>query len=226
MDYLDFEPHEWQAHPDDDLAIVALPHVEEHVVNCVMDNMIVTPSKIEKHNFGIGDEIVMIGRYMGHEGTSKNIPTARFGNISKMPVEKWRQPYYENDVDVFFVEMRSLSGYSGSPVFAFKAPYNLANDEVYIVHEFGFGLLGIDCGHISEPTKIEPTIVKVKQASLAPGEKEIQVVSLHTGMNWVAPAWKLFDLLNLEKFKRQREQEEEQALRKKAESPRWAVFDE
>jgi hypothetical protein len=69
--------------------------------------------------YGPGAECFMLGRFVTHDGRQRNLPTARFGNISMGPREKiQRRPGI--DVDAFLVETRSQAGYSGSPVFVYK----------------------------------------------------------------------------------------------------------
>jgi hypothetical protein len=53
--------------------------------------------------------VFMVGRVITHEGKQKNLPSARFGNITMMPVEPLRHMRGINQ-ESFVVEMRSIGG--------------------------------------------------------------------------------------------------------------------
>ena len=70
---------------------------------------------------GPGDDVFFVGRFISQQGQQRNTPTVRQGVISMLPHEK--VPSWEGTpVDSFLVEARSLSGYSGSPVFLNRQP--------------------------------------------------------------------------------------------------------
>ena len=72
-------------------------------------------------NIGIGDEAIAIGRFINHDGNQRNQPSVRFGAIAQMPKDKIRTDTGEQDA--FLVEIKSISGYSGSPVFALTSAF-------------------------------------------------------------------------------------------------------
>lgn len=63
----------------------------------------------------VGDEVITLGLYTSHYGQSKNIPVARVGNIAMLPGEPVKTE--DSDVEAYLVEVRSIAGLSGSPVF-------------------------------------------------------------------------------------------------------------
>jgi hypothetical protein len=70
-----------------------------------------------RSDYFVGADCFMLGRFISRDGRQRNTPTARFGNISMLPIE----PIIEEDgnlTSAFLVETRSQSGFSGSPVFA------------------------------------------------------------------------------------------------------------
>jgi len=79
--------------------------------------MFITPEIIKAYRMGLGDDAFLVGRLVTHAGVQKNAPITRFGNISLMadPSEPIKCQGY--DQEAFLVECRSLSGFSGSPVF-------------------------------------------------------------------------------------------------------------
>ncbi len=95
-------------------------------------------------NAGVGDEVVMIGRFVAHDGRVRNAALARFGNIAMMPGE----PVTDGrgmKVEAFLVEMRSLSGFSGSPAFIYMGPGTYRGDgRMMPFYSETIGLIGID----------------------------------------------------------------------------------
>lgn len=115
-----------------------------------------------------GDEAFLVGRLITPWGQQRNVPAVRFGNISMMADPSEPAIGYENVLrEAFLVECRSLSGFSGSPVFCSttrrydwdgKMPTPLLGQPRYTKHRryplpapegtFGPWLLGIDWGHL------------------------------------------------------------------------------
>ena len=215
---IEADPTEWIAHPKGhDIAILPVagdnkpPEIE---VASVLPGMFVTEDHIRGGLVGVGDEVYLIGRFINHEGKVRNTPSARFGNISILPGE----PIYINSKTIpqesFAVEIRSMCGYSGSPVFVHT---NVARN--YARSALGPDvLLGVHWGNISEPWEVETKIIKeARHSGLAPDEREIDLVFANTGMNGVVPAWRLKELLDMPRFKNIRDSEEKA---KKAEGNR------
>ena len=93
----------------------------------------------------------------------------------------------------FLVEMHSLPGYSGSPVFVYDHHVRMWEQKYMQV---GIRLLGIDWCHLST---YEPVLEKDSENRF---EKiNGQFVRSNTGMAGVVPAWKLKELLNSEEVK-------------------------
>lgn len=65
----------------------------------------------------IGDETSTVGLYSLVPGRNDNVPVIRIGNIAMMPGEPIR---CADDIEreLYLIEMRSIAGLSGSPVFA------------------------------------------------------------------------------------------------------------
>jgi hypothetical protein len=170
--------------------------------------MFVSHETVDVQLIGVGAEVFLIGRFINHEGRVKNTPSARFGNISMMPGEPVYVDAHTPPQESFVVELRSMCGYSGSPVFVSGDSYGFGR------HVAGSAftpdlLLGVHWGHIVEPWTVETKIVrKAKQSGLAPDEQEVDQVFANTGMNGVVPAWRLTELLNMPKIKTVRDSEE------------------
>jgi hypothetical protein len=68
----------------------------------------------------VGADVFFVGLFSQHAGRSRNLPVARFGNVSRLPretitVERANQT--RERVDGYLVEARSWGGHSGSPAF-------------------------------------------------------------------------------------------------------------
>lgn len=98
---------------------------------------------------GVGTETFALGLFTHHKGRNRNLPILRSGHIASMPDE----PLYDSQRKMFYnaylVELRSLGGLSGSPVFAFYERGTMvgraAIDYYPMIH--GTVLLGLIRGH-------------------------------------------------------------------------------
>lgn len=211
-DSIELEPDKWTIHPDgDDLAVVKLdPDRATFKYRRVPEGIFISPKIIADHNIGPGDDCYMVGRFINHDGRQRNLPSVRFGNIGMMPNEPIR---LEDGFlqDSFAVEMRSIGGYSGSPVFVHILPgmprYDpRPTDKLQVINRLdGPWLLGIDWGHIHST---EPVLDK--STGLPVPTKEY--VRSNSGMVGVVPAWKLRELLYLPRFKEQRMSEDQEQI--------------
>jgi hypothetical protein len=183
---------------------------KELKINVVRLDQFVTPQLVVDEDIGIGDDTVMVGRFINHEGKQRNSPAVRFGNIAMMPTEKI---VCDNAIDqeAFLVEVRSLPGYSGSAVLIYSPcatndmsqrrrgheriglPTPKKGDEFKMPSEQFFDgdrpkgpfLLGIDFCHI-----LRRSAVKHPESNSTGW-----FVEENTGMAGVIPAWKIADLL-------------------------------
>jgi hypothetical protein len=112
------KPDDWIRHPKYDVAVNPIDFSHESFKWwSIGTNDFITEQLLSTYNVGLGDDAFLVGRLVVHEGQQKNAPIARFGNLSLMvdPSEPIRCGDYEQPG--FLVECRSLSGFSGSPVF-------------------------------------------------------------------------------------------------------------
>lgn len=202
---------EWHVHPDgDDLAIrpLAVPHIAKF--NFVPLDMMLTQSAARALDIGPGDEAFVIGRFVSREGTQKNAPTVRFGRIAQSADEQVKYDSYLQMA--WLVEIMSLNGFSGSPVFCALDSYysrNVENqskskgtlDPFFEGKNFNYNipllshgnfptgpfLLGIDCCMI----RLWSKVCDASRREMSHGHQ----VELNTGMMGVIPSWRLVDLL-------------------------------
>jgi hypothetical protein len=213
---------EWETAPGGDDVAAAILDVEwkGHRYSSVDLSMILTPELQARWDFGPGDEVFFIGRYVDHEGKTHNAPTARSGIISAFPTEPINQLERKHEQESILVEARSLSGYSGSPVFVTPSAHIERiipdiQDGPPLVRAVTGGpcyLLGIDWGHHywREP---------VRDSSNEDQPVPNLFVQDNSGMMTVVPASKLIALLDVDLFKNKRREYEERKVKEILESP-------
>ena len=179
---------QWTRYPDgDDLAITSVEVDNEvHQFRSISTDLFITKERESNFGVGLGDDTLMVGRFLNRQEKQSNIPVARFGHISAPGAEfidqgKERKHYQQES---FLVECHSVSGFSGSPVFVdiledrstFGSLPEAARSGQAITltlkgksSESSYFLLGVDWGHLDEA---------------APA-----------GMAGVVPAWRLLNLL-------------------------------
>jgi hypothetical protein len=204
--------------------------------------LLITREIITDYRISPGDEAFLIGRLITPWGQQRNNPAVRFGNISMMadPTEPARG-HDGIEQEAFYVECRSLSGFSGSPVFVTTTQVYRKEDEhvprqirnpvqgqpvkegekaglkaefVAVSGTFGPWLLGIDWGHLPlwKPVFEQDKVTRTDYQ-----------VEQNTGIACVLPAWHILDLLNEEEeLVKERKRDKEELDQRKRES---AVLD-
>lgn len=209
---------DWKAIcPGPDLAIARL---DDQTIVRKYRNLMWLPSgfvnsdHIAKGYIGIGSDVFIIGRFIGHAGQQRNMPVVRFGSIAMMPEDEIDIPDLPcGPQGVYLVEARSTSGMSGSPVFQYEidpnSPHKISEKNKPL-------LLGVDMGHIPMEAEIKP-----ERAKYVPGLK----VLYNTGMMMVVPVRYLRDLLNDKDVKMQREEKEQEEYEKAKRKPPLVSLD-
>jgi hypothetical protein len=201
---------DWEPHPaQQDISVYPIVLSRSHRYNFVSSRIFfLTPEIVEEHRIGPGDDVFMAGRFIGQDGKEGNLPTARFGNIGRMNSEPIANKEF-GPQDSFLVEMRSISGFSGSPVFVSINP-TLARPPSFITpanHTYnqarhGPWLLGIDWSHI-------PNFKPVLESDRKTPSKSAQYVEINSGMAGVIPAWRIQEVLDLPRFVMQRKEQDD-----------------
>ena len=154
-----------------------------------------TEDIIKQENIGAGDDVFLVGLFVNHFGSERNLPIIRVGNIASMPEEKVHTGY--GDIDAYLVEARSIGGLSGSPVFAYIGDIRKTGGGTQLGRP-GRPLsywLGLMHGHFNLST--------VGVDKLA--EDSLTNVGVNTGIAVVVPTWKILEVVNQEVFKKARE---------------------
>lgn len=212
---------DWFEHGSYDLAVAPLSVLDREIYKyaCVSTNDFLTQDIIKDHDIGPGDDVFMVGRFVSHEGKQRNLPLIRFGNISMMPYEKLADSYGRKQ-KVFLVEMRSLVGFSGSPVFVFLASNVVRQSDINedgtfkrgAEHEItmrGPWLLGVDCADLPYRERVFQV---VKIAGVQKDMETDYVAYSNSGQMAVIPSWRLLDFLNTDERCVMRKQKAERRL--------------
>src|SRR4051812_48256541 len=126
---------------------------------------------------------LLIGRFVNQEGKEQNIPTVRFGHLSQMPIEPIE---YDGILqESFLCEIKSIGGFSGSPVFL--APVTEFGRPNVSILKTEAKLLGVDWAHIQN-----------WESAQDEHGREIPHIRcpINTGMMAVVPGWKLDELFD------------------------------
>lgn len=217
-DWIDFGEH-------DDLAILRLSN---ELVNSIkwlafFPWASITPGDVFSRNdfppaIDIGTDVLMISRFLSHDGKQRNLPVVRFGNLSMLPFEPIPYPNVKGKnrppQESFLVEARSNPGTSGSPVFTTRV-----REDGYTVPQF---LLGIVWGYSTYRSKVK--YKKTKDAIVD------TYIDENAGMAMVIPAWKLLPCLYredmvMERKKIEQKDKEESEERQGGAAPAYALSD-
>ena len=194
----DFDSSDWTAHPEGyDLAAIQLDiDPDVHAVSAVpMEEF---AQHAQSFNKGLGDDVFMVGRFVDHDGADRNSPSVRFGNIAVMPtlMEQQRGRMLES----YIIDMRSRTGYSGSPVFIYRAPGADFDSARRRGGNFDGGpgflhLLGVHWAQFPEWQR-----VFAQQSDAALGRAPSGWAEAPSAMTCVVPAERLLELLRTPKF--------------------------
>ncbi|MBX4949594.1 trypsin-like peptidase domain-containing protein [Rhizobium binae] len=183
-------PEEW-VHAPGNVDLVAVD-VTGHLSKELFDQEFIPEGAIPYYDpdkpgdlrqYWVGDEIYILGLHVNEGNTGNNDPRARFGYLSGWNVKATQGNGHEGNV--LIGDVRSRSGFSGSPVFAFR-PHE-SDPTASKQH-----LIGIHSGQF--PERIEVT-----------GTAEKFMANISSGMTIMVPSWKLRSFLQEPTFVAQRE---------------------
>lgn len=183
----------WWFHPDPvypaDVAVYHFPLSTDlyKSLDCEMieAGMLVTDKMRLEEGIGEGDEVFTVGLFSKHTGSEKNLPIIRMGNIAMISDEPVHTSLFGN-MEAYLVEMRSIGGLSGSPVFVLK-PVPIAIDDWLVpTSRWRIYLLGLVHGHWDVETE------KVGDAMPDNAMKG----HVNVGIAMVVPANKILETIN------------------------------
>lgn len=184
---INIESHaaDWFRHPTDmSVDVAAIPWQPTLEAGWVLDfvpigthDVFGTTEKLQEADVGIGDNIFITGLFSRFVGQERNLPIVRTGSIALMPREP--VPTEFGNVDAVLVEVRSIGGLSGSPVFVYHVGPRIVKPNVRGV----FLLLGLVHGHWNMPRSVSDD---------SPFASE----RLNLGIAIVIPARKILEVLD------------------------------
>ena len=184
----------WTFHPDAernpaDVAVIPITLLGTTKADFLVmqPEAFVTPKNIADREWGVGDEIVVIGLFRNHYGHTKNIPLVRIGSLAALPEEPVKTKW--GFIEAYLIEMHSIGGLSGSPVYIHHPPFRITKDgKPQIIEGARLNLLGIMQGHFDIPNLREDSIME--------DDDDGENGSINTGVGVVVPAHKILETLN------------------------------
>jgi hypothetical protein len=163
---------DWIPHPQKiDLAVCRVPILVGGLKYAyVREEEFLTEKSMQEHEIGPGDDVFLVGRFIGASGIQSNTPVARFGCVSMLPQEPINNEDGYAAIPAFLADVRAIGGFSGSPVFIYHTPFCEYGTRRF----FESKLLGVESGHFSLDKR-----------------------NLNSGLTVVIPAWHLSELLAL-----------------------------
>jgi hypothetical protein len=87
IDVFPFTKADWEVSLTDDLAIISMPDIADvFKIHSIPADSLISEQFVIDHDIGVGDEVMMLGRFLNRDGIQKNTPTARFGHLAQSPL--------------------------------------------------------------------------------------------------------------------------------------------
>lgn len=176
------DERDWQFHSDGnfDVAVHIIEHLPHYSLLHIPLEMLLSRNDVDALDLRLGDNVALVGRHINLDGRQKNTPTARFGHLAQLPGERIKDDKGRAQA-VFLAQVHSLPGASGSPVFLIQdmVEKNMEQRRLVFGNTNPVWLLGINCGHIGEPSLVFS------------GASPVRDMESHgnTGITRVLPAW-------------------------------------
>ena len=145
---------------------------------------------------GIGDDLIICGLFSERMGIKRNTPIARSGMIAAMPSEPILDKNRKKPYRAYLVEMRSIGGLSGSPVFV--AVENSQQQRMPRGWNHSFYLLGVIRGHWDY----------LRESSIVYSRQEM--IEVNMGIAEVTPIKEMLDIIYGERLLKERQAEDDQ----------------
>jgi hypothetical protein len=231
-DIIETGPEEWTHIPNGHDVAVRMLNLDPNIYKYQLLLESMFPDAADANNIGVGEDVFMIGRFVDYSGTATNEPALRFGHISIMQAPIL-QPTGARRPSVV-IDMHSRSGFSGSPVFAYRTtgsqflnahPTNMALTELPTGHMMK--CLGIHWGQFPEEWELKRKKKIEVAASVSDTALIVEGEYIHglSGMSCVVPGAAIMEIIKLPKLEQERKAFEvlysaQLAAPLKAEAPR------
>jgi hypothetical protein len=240
--FIDLEPHDWVFDPrGDDIAVA---DVTEHFVaqgtgrpsyaeapdfTVIPAAWMATRDFVTGYKIGIGEDGFMLGLLSPVAGHPQNVIAARFGNISVVAQDDILiGEAFGRQRPAHIFDMKSRSGFSGSPVFVYRTPdgdlrdansirfprhhgsasdmktlFRAVNDLQQISdrrEEAFIRMLGVHVGQYRDEIEARKARVPEADRSIQDGDR----LYIPNSLTIVAPAWSVLDLIERDSFAERR----------------------
>lgn len=194
---IDKGPEEWTFRADGhDLAITPIMGIDPTVHDARFYELSLfhknTRNAIGK--IGAGEDVFMCGLLVDAQGVERNQAAVRFGNISMMPRPIRNE--LGNEVPTYCISMPSRTGFSGSPVFAYRRIGQSFQGGPLDLKDQFLCLLGVHYGQFPERWNILKGAAKTKaEGVIIEQEDSADFIKGMSGMTLVVPAEEIERLL-------------------------------
>lgn len=187
---LEVPTHDWIYSEDDAVDIAIRPFgLSQDSVDYIPFSTELFISEEEINGYSGGDKIYAVGLFTEYYGRYKNYPIIRSGIIASMPDEKLIDENSGLEYDAYLVEMHSIGGLSGSPIFA-------TNDNK------NYRVFGLIRGHWNRNREVK---------KIGFSDDEISIVN--SGIAIVTPIEEVNKLLSTKELRSERRRQEEKWIK-------------
>ncbi len=158
----------------------------------VRDISFATKEKIKELKIEPGEMAFLVGLFLSHYGSKRNMPIVRMGNIAAIPEEPVLTSV--GYIKGYLVEMRSIGGFSGSPVLVTILPCRVIDKKVVFGGKMETLLLGMMQGLY---------VLKEPSIAIEPGDSKAD--AMNAGIGIVIPIDTIMKTINEPLLLEQRE---------------------
>lgn len=176
--------NDWFFHPTNakgvDVAVAGIdfPNETDHLSIHIID-MTRTSEQLLQEGIGVGHEVFLPGLFSHHYGEEKNIPIVRVGNLATLIEERVKSDF--GLIEAYLIEVKSMGGASGSPVFVNLGHIRVNNNQIeHSTSPDGvFYLIGLMQGHWDDtgPSKSNLEKINMGIGVVVPIDKILEVIN-------------------------------------------------
>jgi len=177
---------------------------------------------------GLGDEVAVVGLYTSHHGHTKNILIVRVGHIAMMPDEPVMST--RGYVQAYLVEVRSIVGLSGSPVYITVPPTRTDKGKLEILEGLGAICIGMMLGYHLVASAEDQIIVPQRQPATSrqgmptDPQQDYSLDERNTGFGVVLPIERMLDIMESEPVRKKMDEAIDRPQRNTRVRPAGARF--
>jgi hypothetical protein len=144
-----------------------------------------------------GDEVFAVGLYTSHHGLTRNVPVVRVGNVAAVPEEPvlvLGRAY----VDAYLIELRTIAGLSGSPVFLNPPPVKMKDGSIHHLQKPPMQPIGVLVGyHVVESKEDQIQVPQHPEPGMAAAGSEgaRSIDERNTGFGVVIPFERVLEVI-------------------------------